>query len=151
MCLPNFQRFEIIRKDNPIVGYRSWYVNIKEPKLKSTNQDFIWKEKVGPVKVTARNSGFYSYNNNNYNNNYNYYNYHVAGIIHQYGKVAIHEIGYRSQYAKIIKLFTIKESDAKSSPEFIQWISKFNELIRSFGIETVHYQDFVESENGKNL
>jgi hypothetical protein len=97
----------------------------------------------------------YNSNNNYYNNNYNYYhynnNYHyynIAGIIHQYGRVAIHKIGQRSEYAKIKTLFTIKESDAIGPKEFLCWISKFNliiaELAKKYECDTIHYQDFKE-------
>lgn len=125
--------------------------------------------------IYAYNNNYtYTYNNNNNNNynydNYNYYtytynntynnytynnyiytynnnNYSIAGIINQYGKVAIHKIGQRSEYARIITLFTIRESDAKGQEEFLDWIKKFNlfiaELAKKYECKTIHYQDFI--------
>ena len=117
----------------------------------------------------------YNYYNNNYNNNYNHYNnnynnyynysynnhlfelyeiknkyynnnYCISGIIHQYGKVAIHESGYRSEYAKIVKGFTIRESDAKGPEKFLSWIKEFNQIISNLcNGNTIHYQDFIEN------
>src|SRR5437016_3002731 len=82
MCLPNFERFEQISKDSPLIGYRSWRNKKESLDLKSENQEYIWIPVVtGPHEVLEFNSGIYAYNNNNYNYNYNcnnynnYYNY----------------------------------------------------------------------------
>ena len=84
---------------------------------------------------------------------YNYNNYHLSGIIHQYGKVAIHKIGYRSEYAIIDSLFKIRESDAQGSKEFLEWIKKFNQKIdriaEYYKCKTINWQDFVDSNDEK--
>jgi hypothetical protein len=88
------------------------------------------------------------YYNCNYNYNYNYKNsyYYIVGIIHQWGRVAIHERKCRSEYAKIITLFTIREIDAEGSMEFTNWIREFNEMIsklaNKYEANTMHWQDF---------
>jgi hypothetical protein len=101
----------------------------------------------------------YNYNNdhynyyNNYNNNYNnnYYNNYnnINGIISQYGRVAIHKTGQRSEYAKISKLFTIRRLDAQGPKEFLSWIDKFNRIIANlaskYQCETCTWQDFNDS------
>ena len=100
-----------------------------------------------------KNNNYYNYYKNSYykNSYYNYYNYYyynysLTGIISQYGRVAIHKIGQRSEYAKITKLFTIKESYANGPKEFLDWIDKFNliilELSKRYECETIHWQDF---------
>lgn len=181
MCLPNFQRFEEISETNAVVGYRRWRLSIKNSaslNLLSEDQNYIWLPEVVSHKVLEVDSGIYSYNyynnnyynNNYYNNNYyynnyyynnnnnyyyynnNYYNnYYIAGIIHQYGKVAIHKIGYRSQYAKIDTLFNIRESDIKGPIKFVDWIREFNNLITKLANKynvnkVISYQDFIESQ-----
>src|SRR5690348_15933496 len=101
MCLPDFERFEKIKKENAVIGYRSWLLELDNPEfLKSVNQEFYWKNPVGNHKVTNKNSGLYSYNHYNYYNNHNnnnnnyyydyyyyynyyYYNYYISGIIKQ--------------------------------------------------------------------
>jgi hypothetical protein len=190
MCLPNFERFEVIDESNPIIGYRKWRLSIENPiQLKSDYTDYNWTNVIeGPHEVTDKDSGIYSYNNyyNNYNNEYynyyyysnygyhyyynnrnynnhnnfyyyyynNYYNnynsncYNVAGIIHQWGKVAIHKAGYRSEYAKVITLFTIKEPDVQRPGEFLEWIKKFNTIIQKlankYEANTIPWQDFLK-------
>jgi len=170
MCLPDFVEFKKIKKSEALIGYRNWWLNIKDSiKLKSDSRDYFWDKTIeGPHKVEKENSGIYSYNNYynnfynysnyyNYNNNYNNYNnyyynyknyYNISGIIHQYGKVAIHRKGYRSQYAIINTLFTISESDAKGPKEFLDWIKVFNSnietLAKKYKCKTEHYQDFLE-------
>lgn len=153
MCLPNFIKFKKIPESNPIVGYRSWRVNIENPdNLISLYSDYNWNSNIGRHNVNNFNSGIYAYNfmytdyyyNYYYNNNNNYYyNY---GIIHQYGKVAIHKDGQRSEYCKIITLFTIRKSDAKGPKEFLDWIDNFNPVIeklaKKYKCNTMHYQDF---------
>jgi hypothetical protein len=72
----------------------------------------------------------------------------LSGIIKQYGRIAIHKIGQRSEYAKIEDIFTIRESDAKGPEKFIAWISNFNSHIKSianrYNANTIHWQDFIE-------
>ena len=166
MCLPDFVEFKRITKANAITGYRNWRLQIKDSTLMSTNQDFIWiPGKIGRHLVKQENSGVYSYNYNyyynnnnnnnyynNYYNNYNYYynyNYYIGGIVKQYGKAAIHKSGYRSEYAIIDTLFTIRRLDAQGPKEFLDWIDKFNnqieEVAEKFKSKTTHYQDFTES------
>ena len=147
--------------------------------LKSEYIDYIWITELTSHEVREENSGIYSYcnynyynnyNNNYYNNNYynNYYNYNynnnynnynnnyynnnyynISGIIKQFGKIAIHKIGYRSEYAIIDSLFTIRESDAKGDNQFINWIKEFNKRIEAiamiYNCKTIYYQDFIES------
>lgn len=171
MCLPNFKEFKQIDELNSLIGYRNWRVLIKEPnKLISEYVNHSWLKKIeGPHEVLDKDSGIYSYNNNNYyNNNYYYYNnyyynyyydnnynynnnynyYYLFGIIKQFGKVAIHEDGYRSEYAIIDTLFTIRLSDAKGTEEFLSWIKKFNNMVEDlasfYGCKTQHHQDFVD-------
>lgn len=169
MCLPDFKEFKQIEKTNPLIGYRSWKLSIHNPAiLKSEHQKYDWNNIIeGPHVVTDSNSGIYAYNynysnnynynnyyySNNYNNNYNYSNknynnYYMSGIINQYGRVAIHRTGQRSEYAKINKIFTIRESDAKGPKEFLDWISKFNfiivELAKKYECETINWQDFAQ-------
>jgi hypothetical protein len=160
MCLPNFVEFKQIKKADAVIGYRNWLLNFKDENsfLKSTNQDFTWDkpQSVGNNKVTEANSGIYSHNycNNHYNYYYNYYYYYyyylIGGIIKQWGKVAIYQIGYRSQYACIDTLFTIRKSDAQGSQNFLDWIDKFNmkieKLAKFYKAKTIHYQDFVEKK-----
>ena len=138
--------------------------------------NYFWTKRVGVGRhfVTERDSGIYSYNYNyNYNKNYNYnyyennnyenynynnynnndyyynYNYYysIHGIIKQYGKVAIHKSGYRSEYAQIDTLFTIKELNATGSSEFLEWIKKFNQSVNEqakfYKAKTIHYQDLA--------
>jgi hypothetical protein len=98
------------------------------------------------------NNNYYNYNNNNNYNEYNYnyyYNYILYGVIKQYGRVAIHEVGQRSQYAEIKTLFTIRELDATGPKEFLDWIKfDFNpiiiELSKKYKCKTQHLQDFIE-------
>jgi hypothetical protein len=171
MCLPDFFEFKVIRKDNPLIGYRNW--RMKNGILRSECMNYEWNKVVeGPHKVAEADSGIYAYNNNNYNYynyyyynynynnnyyNYNYYNYYyyyyIAGIIHQYGRTAIHKIGQRSTYARIKTLFTIRKSDAIGPEKFLNWIEKFNneiiELAKKFEAETMHWQDFIENNRRK--
>ncbi len=183
MCLPDFIELKDIKEEDAIVGYRNWRTQIQDGEvLISENQDYIWPFNLVSHKVTEENSGIYSYNNyynyynyNNYNNNYNYYNYNyyyysnyynnnyynnnyynyynIAGIIKQFGKVAIHKIGYRSEYAKVDTLFLISELDVKGTKEFLNWIKIFNNKIikiaERYGAKTLYYQDFVESQEHK--
>jgi hypothetical protein len=164
MCLPDFTEFKQIKKENSIIGYRHWINNNNSLELKSINQNYIWTPKIVSHKVLNQNSGIYSYKDcnysyNNYNNYYSYYNncyysnynncYYIGGIIKQYGKVAIHQSGYRSQYAIIDKLFTIRESDAKGPKIFLDWIVRFNEHINEIAqyykcSTTIHLQDFLK-------
>ena len=164
MCLPDFVEFKRVKKSEPIVGYRVWIVSIKDTlQLMSEAKEYVWQPSVGRHKVLESNSGIYAYNNNydyynNYNNNYDYYDnnnydnnnyyYYIRGVIHQYGKVAIHQVGQRSEYAKIVTLFTIRESDARGPKEFLDWIRIFNQkvigLAKMYKCNTIHYQDFVE-------
>ena len=112
------------------------------------------------------NYNYYYRNYNNYykyynNNNYNYYeyyyhynNYYIIGIIKQWGRVAIHSIGYRSQYASIDTLFTIRKSDASGPQEFLDWIDKFNQRIEKLAkfhkCKIVTWQDFVEQKKNES-
>ena len=147
MCLPDFERFEIIPKENAITGYRVWR-NLISPSiaLLSENQNYQWKGKLeGPHEVKDTDSGIYAYNYYNNCNCYNYYNY-ILGIIKQYGKVAIHKTGYRSEYAKIDTLFSIRESDAPK--ELLSWIKTFNELVtqiaEKYEVKVISYQDYAD-------
>ncbi len=176
MCLPDFIGFKDIKEEDAVVGYRNWRIQIQDGEvLISENQDYIWPFSLVLHKITKENSGIYSYNNNNnnyyyyyyyynnnnnsnyyyYNNNYynNNYNYNITGIIKQFGKVAIHKIGYRSEYAKVDTLFLIRELDAKGTKEFLDWIKIFNNKITKvaerYGAKTLYYQDFVESQEHK--
>jgi hypothetical protein len=148
--------------------------------LESENQKYKWSKIEGPHEVKQENSGIYSYNynsynynsynynshnyyyyyNNYYNNNYNSYNYNyenynynyynLSGIIKQWGKVAIHKTGYRSEYAKIDTLFSIRELDAQGIKEFLDWIKIFNarieQIAEKYECKVMAYQDFIESE-----
>ena len=155
MCLPNFKEFKRIPKNKSLIGFKSWRLNIKDPiELISESRDYKWNKIIeGPHQVKDVDSGIYAYNynnnnyyNNNYNNNYYYNNYYIKGIIHQYGKTAIHKDGQRSQYAKIITLFTIRESDAAGPDKFIDWIKEFNQVINQLTLKykanTIHFQDY---------
>jgi hypothetical protein len=203
MCLPDFEGFDNIREDNPLIGYRTWRFRIKGGEyLQSRQMDYVWKQVTeGPHAVGEFNSGIYGYNsnyknnytncynsnyNNSYNNNYtncynnnynycynNYYNkyynnynnnsysnyyynyydyYYHNGIIRQYGRVAIHKVGQRSEYAEVQTLFTIRESDARGDNTFIDWIKEFNQRVRQlaefYKAGTQDWQDFLE-ENQK--
>ena len=179
MCLPDFIEFKNLSQDEAVTGYRNWKVKINEDNnLKSEYIDYIWITELTSHEVREENSGIYSYcnykynncnyynyNNYNYNykyNNYNYYNYYsnnyynnnyyyyiISGIIKQFGKIAIHKIGYRSEYAIIDSLFTIRESDAKGDNQFINCIKEFNKRIEAiamiYNCKTIYYQDFIES------
>ena len=120
--------------------------------LKSTDQNYIWKFILdGPHTILDKNSGLYSYNNYyNYYYNYNYNYYNIGGIILLYGKVAIHMTGYRSEYAKIKTLFTIRESDAKGPKKFLNWIKIFNskieEVAKLYQVDTKYWQDFIDEQ-----
>jgi len=155
MCLPDFKRFEQISGDSPLIGYRTWKHSINSLILKSEYQNYTWKDIEGPHEVLEVNSGIYAYNNNNYNNNYYnnnnyYYYYNYGGIILQWGKVAIHKDGQRSEFTRIKALFTIRENDAKGSKEFLNWIVKFNNEVREvakiYKCDTIHWQDFKDSQ-----
>jgi hypothetical protein len=143
-----------------ITGYRVWKTPVAgDLILKSDFQDYTWKPVESKHPVAEFNSGLYAYNNNNnyYYNNYdnNYYNnyyknyYQVFGVIKQWGRVAIHLSGQRSENAKITILFTTRESDAKGPKEFLNWIRIFNKRIVSlatiYNCKTQHYQDFLEN------
>ena len=158
MCLPNFIQMKNLSQDKAVTGYRNWKVKINEDNnLKSEYIDYIWITELTSHEVREENSGIYSYCNYNYNNNYNNYNnnynnnnyYNISGIIKQFGKIAIHKIGYRSEYAIIDSLFTIRESDAKGDNQFINWIKEFNKRIEAiamiYNCKTIYYQDFIES------
>ena len=160
MCLPDFERFDNIIEENSLIGYRTWRLPMSElVHLLSEHQNYVWTKIIeGPHEVLEANSGIYAYNNyyynyynhNNYNYYYNYYhnNYYIYGAINQFGKVAIHKIGQRSEYAKIKTFFTIRESDANGPKKFLDWISKFNsiitELSKRYECKTIHWQDFNE-------
>jgi len=175
MCLPDFVEFNKINESITLIGYRDWRNLIKDSLiLESENQKYKWSKIEGPHEVKQENSGIYSYNynnknyknynyyynNNNYNYNYkNYYyyynsnnhkNYNLSGIIKQWGKVAIHKTGYRSEYAKIDTLFSIRELDAQGIKEFLDWIKIFNarieQIAEKYECKVVAYQDFIESE-----
>jgi len=153
MCLPDFIEMKNLSQDEAVTGYRNWKVKINEDNnLKSEYIDYIWITELTSHEVREENSGIYSYcSYNNYNYNYyNYYNnYNISGIIKQFGKIAIHKIGYRSEYAIIDSLFTIRESDAKGDNQFINWIKEFNKRIEAiamiYNCKTIYYQDFIES------
>lgn len=150
MCLPDFKELKQIDESNPIIGYRNWINVINNLELCSIAQIYTWQELEGPHEVKERNSGIYAYNYYNYHNNYN----NLSGIIHQWGKVAIHSTDQRSEYAKIVTLFTIRESDARGSKEFKDWIGKFNQHIKDiakkYNCNTIHYQYFIDSQNKGN-
>ncbi len=148
MCLPNFKEFKQIDEKDAIIGHRIWRNSINENELvlRSEYLDHYWKSIEGPHEVREINSGIYAYN---YNYNYNnYYNYNYYGIVKQYGKVAIHLTGQRSEYAKIDTLFNIKLSDAKGPKEFLDWIELFNDktdrIAEKYGCKVISYQDFIE-------
>src|SRR5260221_14776990 len=146
MCLPNFKEFKQIDEKDAIIGHRIWRNSINENELvlRSEYLDHYWKSIEGPHEVREINSGIYAYNYN-YNN---YYNYNYYGIVKQYGKVAIHLTGQRSEYAKIDTLFNIKLSDAKGPKEFLDWIELFNDktdrIAEKYGCKVISYQDFIE-------
>lgn len=99
-------------------------------------------------KYLNHNHNYYNYKHNkNHNYSHNYY-YHINGIIEQFGKVAIHQVGYRSEYAKIKTLFTIRESDATGLDKFLNWIKKFNSLVSKIAIKynanVISWQDHIE-------
>ena len=157
MCLPAFHEFKQIDKNNLLIGYRSWRNLILQESLilKSEYQDYEWKTEEGPHLVLNQNSGIYSYNyynNNNYYDNYHYhyyyqsYYYYISGIISHWGNTAIHETGYRSEYAKINSLFTIRELDAVGPKDFINWIKLYNEKINKiaekYECNTIYWQDY---------
>ena len=154
MCLPDFVEFKQIDELSPLVGYRVWRNGIKDSLvLTSESQDYNWKEIEGPHKIREVDSGIYAYNynyNNNYYNNYNY-NYYIFGIINQWGKVAIHKEGQRSEFAKINTLFLIRELDAKGSKKFLGWIKIFNDKVKNiaakYNAKTIFWQDFIERNN----
>lgn len=170
MCLPNFIEFKQIDETNSLIGYRTWKNPVNKFILKSEYQDYTWKKIEGPHEIKLNNSGIYAYNyyyykhynhynhyynNNNYNdyndNDYNYYynynDYYLQGIIKQWGKVAVHKNGNRSEFAIIHKLFTIRRSDAQGTKEFLNWIVKFNEhvelIAKEYNVTTIHWQDFI--------
>ena len=179
MCLPDFKEFRIVEESEAIIGYRNWRLNTNNNRLESLHQNYIWSKKIeGPHVIKESDSGIYSYYNNNdynnynnynYNNDYNnynnynnyynynyynnnYYNYnYIGGVVRQYGKVAIHKNGYRSEYAEIDTIFKIREIDAKGSDEFLKWIVKFNSAIQliadKFNCKVVNWQDFKESQS----
>jgi len=72
----------------------------------------------------------------------------LSGIIRQWGKVAIHSEGYRSEYAKVNTLFLIRESNAKGSVKFLDWIKLFNDRIskiaEKYEAKVISWQDFIE-------
>lgn len=154
MCLPDFERFEQVKRVNALTGYRIWKNPIKDSNvLLSAYQNYNWKKVEGPHKVENKDSGIYAYNNNynNYYNNYykrNYYNYYIIGIIKQYGKVAIHKTGQRSQYARIDTLFSIRELYTKGPKKFLDWIKIFNKRIEDiskiYDCKVISWQDFLE-------
>ena len=71
----------------------------------------------------------------------------MTGIILQWGKVAIHSEGQRSEYAKIDTLFTIQESDAIGPKEFLNWIKIFNkrveDIANKYNAKVITWQDFI--------
>jgi hypothetical protein len=173
MCLPDFVEFDNVIESEALIGYRSWRNGIKDSLiLESENQKYKWSKIEGPHEVKQENSGIYNYNYYNYNYyNYNYYNnnynyknynyknynyknynnsYNLSGIIKQWGKVAIHKTGYRSEYAKIDTLFSIRELDAQGIKEFLDWIKIFNarieQIAEKYECKVMAYQDFIESE-----
>jgi hypothetical protein len=169
MCLPKFIEFKNIPEQDAVTGYRAWKNKIQDSNiLISEYANYTWKEIEGPHEVLEENSGIYSYNNynnsnynyynnnnynynnyNNNNNNYNYYNYYLIGIIKQWGKTAIHEEGYRSEFAKIDTLFNIRESDAEGPQKFLDWIKFFNgrisDISQKYNCKVISWQDFLES------
>ena len=172
MCLPGFQEFRDLQETEAIVGYRNWRNTIKPRSLdlRSEYENYTWKVAEGQHEVKEKDSGLYSYNNyyrsydnnNNYhfdNNNYynyNYYNnYRLRGIILQWGKVAIHKIGYRSEYARVKTLFTIRESDAEGPDKFLSWVKSFNilmeEIAKKYNANTIHWQDFIETKEIRSV
>lgn len=155
MCLPDFIEFKQIDESAPIIGYRNWRIGITSNSLilQSLVRRYSWSPVEGPHEVRAEDSGIYSYNNYNYNYNYNNYNnynynYNIGGIIYQFGKVAIHEIGYRSEYAKIKTLFTIEEQNAQGPQKFLKWLREFNIRIKltveKYNCDTISWQKFLE-------
>ena len=70
-------------------------------------------------------------------------------IIIQYGRIAIHSSGQRSEYAKIDSLFSIRESDAIGSIEFINRVKLFNkhieDIAKVYECKVITWQDFIES------
>lgn len=157
MCLPDFQKIIQVDESNPIIGYRVWRLTSRGEFL-SQNQDYFWNKFIeGPHTISESDSGIYAYNsNNNYNyNNYNYnnsynnnynnnFNY-IAGTILQYGTVAIHKTGQRSEFAKIRLLYTIRESNTIESKKSLDWIKNFNlqikDLAKKFDIYTIDYSN----------
>jgi len=168
MCLPGFVEFRQIGESSPFIGYRAWKNKLENSLvLISENQDYLWKKIEGPHEIRETNSGIYAYNYNSYNynnyydnyynnNNYRYYdnnnysNYRISGIITQWGKVAIHKIGQRSEFAKVNTIFKIREQDAKGPKKFLDWIKLFNRRIISitdkYDAKTISWQDFTESK-----
>ena len=178
MCLPDFKEFKQIDKSSPLIGYKTWRNKKNSLILTSEYQDYSWNKLEGPHEVLEINSGIYAYNNYNYNynnysynysnynynysynnshsnySNYNYSygnNYYISGIISQWGKVAIHSEGQRSEYAKVKTLFTIRKSDASGTKEFLDWIDIFNkhieDIAKEYECNTIPYQDFIDSQN----
>lgn len=162
MCLPDFIEFKQIEESEAVIGYRNWRNKIKNDNiLISENQDYNWSKLEGPHLIKLKDSGIYSYNYNynnyyynynnyyNYYNNYNYNNYCLSGIIKQWGKVAFHKTGYRSEYAKIDTLFNIKELDTQGPKEFLAWIKIFNDKINKlaevYECKVISWQDFIGS------
>jgi len=165
MCLPDFIEFKQIDESEAVTGYRNWRNSIRNDEtLFSENQDYKWSKFEGPHLVKSEDSGIYSYNYYSYNNNYSYnysykysnyyYNnnysnyYNMPGIIKQWGKVAIHIAGYRSEYAKIETLFNIKEISVVGSNEFLEWVGKFNikisKLAEIYECNVISWQDFID-------
>ena len=176
MCLPDFIGYKQIEEFNSLIGYRFWRNKLTDNSLilMSEHRDYNWNKLEGPHEVKEKDSGIYAYNyynyysnnyynnnyyynyynnynyNNNYNNYYNNYNYNnILGIILQYGKVAIHSSGQRSEYAKIKTLFSIRESDAQGSQKFLNWIKIFNKKIevisKIYEYDVISWQDYNES------
>ena len=164
MCLPNYIETKIIDESNPMIGHRNWKLLFKSNKLKSTYIEYEWSEIEGPHIIKEKDSGIYAYSNYNYYN-YNYYNYYsnnynysnnyyynyyiIGGIIKQWGRVAVHESGQRSEYAKIVTLFTIRESNMRGDDKFQSWVIDFNKTIKvvaeQYKCDTISYQDFLDS------
>ena len=159
MCLPNYIETKIIDESNPMIGYRNWKLPFRSNKLKSSSVEYEWSEIEGPHIIKEDNSGIYAYSNYNYNySNYNYDNnyyannyYNLSGIIKQWGRVAVHESGQRSEYAKIVTLFTIRESDMRGDDKFQSWVIDFNKTIKvvaeQYKCDTISYQDFLDSQH----
>ena len=160
MCLPDFIGYKQIEEFNSLIGYRFWRNKLTDNSLilMSEHRDYNWNKLEGPHEVKEKDSGIYAYNNNynNYNYNNNYYNNYnnnnynnILGIILQYGKVAIHSSGQRSEYAKIKTLFSIRESDAQGSQKFLNWIKIFNKKIevisKIYECDVISWQDYNES------